>query len=145
MIGVILTGHGSFATGLHEAAIQIVGKQEQFQAVNFPDGASTEALEQQLRDAVKVCDKGDGVIFLTDLLGGSPFRTASLISFELTQAEVITGTNMQLLLELLLEREDLTPQEARDVMIESARIGITSFWHENQKKSSQTEVCDDGI
>lgn len=144
MLGVILTGHGRFASGLHQAACQIVGEQPQFAAVDFPDGVSSDTLETELRMAIEACDRGDGVVFMTDILGGSPFRYSSLLSMETSNIEVITGTNMQMLIEMLMERDDLSPAEFREMGLSSGIRGITSLWHESQKKRA-TEVEDDGI
>ena len=144
MLGVILTGHGRFASGLYQAACQIVGEQPQFAAVDFPDGASSDTLEKELRMAIEACDRGDGVVFMTDILGGSPFRYSSLLSMEIPNIEVITGTNMQMLIEMLMERDDLSPAEFREMGLSSGIRGITSLWHESQKKRA-TEVEDDGI
>lgn len=145
MLGVILTGHGHFATGLYDAVIQIMGRQPQFMAIDFPDGESSDVLADQLKDAVLKCDQGDGIIFLTDILGGSPFRTSAQISFEHENIEVITGTNLQLIIEMLLEREGLDVVTFRDMAIERAKSGVTSLWHETTKKNSNIKVQDDGI
>lgn len=145
MLGIILTGHGSFATGLYEAAEQIIGKQPQFTAINFPDGMSSEELEQQLTKALKECDKGDGVIFFTDILGGSPFRLAAMLSYQFNNIEVISGTNLPMLLEMLLQRDELDAENFRLQAIEIAKSAITSLWHENQKKPITKEEYSDGI
>jgi PTS system N-acetylgalactosamine-specific IIA component len=51
-------------------------------------------------------------VFLTDLLGGRHF--ASLQRWRCkTGREVITGTNLQLLLEMVLERDDLSSEAFR--------------------------------
>ncbi|OCG35875.1 PTS galactosamine/N-acetylgalactosamine transporter subunit IIA [Gilliamella sp. Gris1-4] len=145
MLGIILTGHGSFATGLYEAATQIIGQQMQFTAINFQDGMSSEQLEQRLNIALKQCDTGQGVVFLTDIVGGSPFRLAAMLSYQNNNIEVISGTNMPLLLEILLQREDIDLPTIRQETIENGKKTITSLWHEHQKKSPLDEVCSDGI
>lgn len=145
MLGVILTGHGSFATGLYEAAVQIMGEQIQFTAVNFPDGMSSEQLEHQLIDALTVCDKGDGVVFLTDILGGSPFRFAAMLSYQYPHIEVISGTNMPLLLEMLMQRDAIDSASFRLLAIDNGKQGVTSLWHENQKSPATNKECQDGI
>ena len=38
MIGILVTGHGRFATGITSALELVLGKQEWFEAVDFPDG-----------------------------------------------------------------------------------------------------------
>lgn len=145
MLGIVLTGHGGFASGLYQACAQIMGEQPQFVAVNFPDDMSTEELENSLRDAINQCNNGDGVVFLTDILGGSPFRTASMLSFELPNTEVITGTNMPMLLDLLLSRSELNSESLRQHAITTAQQGVTSLWHESQQNSKSVKKEQDGI
>ena len=145
MSGVILTGHGRFASGLYQAICQIMGEQPYFCAVDFPDGKSTDELELELQEAVASCKQAGGVVFVTDILGGSPFRCASMMSMNAANMEVVTGTNMQMLIELLMERDGLSAEELRDMAIDSGKRGITSLWHESHKQQSEAEVECDGI
>lgn len=145
MLGIVLTGHGHFASGLYEATLQIMGAQPQFTAVDFPEGISTDELEIRLRNALQQCDKGCGVIFLTDILGGSPFRTAAQISFNYTNVEVLTGTNLQLVIEMLIERDGLDASSFRNIAIDKAKQAVTSLWHQTSKNRVATRESDDGI
>ncbi len=52
MLGIILTGHGGFASGLEQAMKQILGEQPQFIAIDFPETSSTARLTAQLEQAV---------------------------------------------------------------------------------------------
>ena len=146
MIAVILSGHGGFASGLEKAVVQIIGEQEQFKAIDFPVDMTTPQLELAMREAIAEIDSGDGVVFLTDLLGGTPFRTASLLSQEQEQEyiEVVTGTNLQMVAEMLLEREGISIEEFRCQALECGHRGMTSLAGE-LAKSQQREVVEDGI
>ena len=104
MLSIILTGHGGFASGMEKAMKQILGEQSQFIAIDFPETSSTAQLTSQLEEAIAQLDCEDGIVFLTDLLGGTPFRVASTLAMQKPGCEVITGTNLQLLLEMVLER-----------------------------------------
>ncbi|EFH4250506.1 PTS galactosamine/N-acetylgalactosamine transporter subunit IIA [Escherichia coli] len=103
MLSIILTGHGGFASGMEKAMKQILGEQSQFIAIDFPETSSTALLTSQLEEAIAQLDCEDGIVFLTDLLGGTPFRVASTLAMQKPGCEVITGTNLQLLLEMVLE------------------------------------------
>ena len=48
MPGIILCGHGGFASGLEKAMLQIIGEQEDFAAVDFPAESTTARLTQEL-------------------------------------------------------------------------------------------------
>lgn len=144
MLGVVITGHGGFASGLLQAVEQVIGPQEQCIAVDFPEGMCTDTLNQALKVACQRCEQGEGVVFLTDLLGGSPFRQASLIVLEHQNYQVVTGTNMQMAAEMMLERDGMSAVEFRDMALECGHRGLTSLWHE-QQHTKQTIINDDGI
>ncbi|EGD4400788.1 N-acetylgalactosamine-specific PTS system EIIA component 2 [Escherichia marmotae] len=78
MLSIILTGHGGFASGMEKAMKQILGEQSQFIAIDFPETSSTALLTSQLEEAIAQLDCEDGIVFLTDLLGGTPFRVQAL-------------------------------------------------------------------
>ncbi|MGD8110447.1 PTS galactosamine/N-acetylgalactosamine transporter subunit IIA [Vibrio sp. NTOU-M3] len=144
MIAVILSGHGGFASGIEKAIHQVIGEQPQFQAIDFPVDMTTPQLESAMRDAISLHDNGEGIVFLTDLLGGTPFRTASLLSQERNDIEVVTGTNLQMVAEMLLERDELNLLEFRQQALECGHRGMTSLADELQQSKTQ-ETCDDGI
>ena len=146
MIAVILSGHGGFASGIEQAIEQIIGQQTQFQAIDFPVECTTAQLDKAMREAVQELDSGEGIVFLTDLLGGTPFRTASLISQERDDIQVVTGTNLQMAAEMLLERDELNLIEFRDQALACGHRGITSLAAEmTSKEQQQQEAVEDGI
>ena len=127
MLGIILTGHGGFASGMEKAMKQILGEQSQFAAIDFPEPSSTVRLTAQLEEAVAELDGTEGIIFLTDLLGGTPFRVASTLAMQQSGREVITGTNLQLLLEMVMERDGLSSEAFRLQALECGHRGLTSL------------------
>lgn len=73
MLGIILTGHGGFASGMEKAMKQILGEQTQFIAIDFPETSTTALLTSQLEQAVSELDAQQDIVFLTDLLAGRHF------------------------------------------------------------------------
>ncbi|MCG9784268.1 PTS sugar transporter subunit IIA [Vibrio brasiliensis] len=143
MIAVILSGHGGFASGLAKAVFQVIGEQPQFKFIDFPEEATTPQLEKAMREAIEEIDSGEGIVFLTDLLGGTPFRTASLLSQERSDIEVVTGTNMQMAAEMLLERDELSLIEFRQQAVECGYRGITSLAEEMQQKAPIADTVEE--
>lgn len=127
MLSIILTGHGGFASGMEKAMKQILGDQPQFIAIDFPETSTTTLLTSQLEQAVQELENEEGLIFLTDLLGGTPFRVASTLAMKKTGREVVTGTNLQLLLEMVLDREGLNGETFRLQALECGHRGLTSL------------------
>lgn len=127
MISIILSGHGGFATGLEKAMMQIIGEQSQVIAIDFTERSSPSQLNAQFNQALASLGEDDGVIFLTDLLGGTPFRLASILALEKANREVITGVNLQLLLEIVLDPDGLSSQELRQKALACGHQGLTSL------------------
>lgn len=144
MPGIMITGHGGFASGLLQAVEQVVGPQENCIAVNFPEQMSTAQLNVALGAALAEVTQPDGVVFLTDMLGGSPFRCASELADLHGDCEVLTGVNMQLAAEMMLEREGLSLDEFREVALACGKRGLTSLWHERRRVKCE-DVQTDGI
>ena len=99
MIGLVVTGHGHFADGLHTSAKMIAGENENVKYVNFEDGMSTETLAEKLSAAYNELAACDGIVVLSDLPGGSPFKTAIEVAVALPvkKIEVLAGTNLPMI------------------------------------------------
>lgn len=144
MPGIVITGHGGFASGLLQAVEQVVGPQPYCVAVNFPEQMSTAELKAALISALVEVAQPDGVVFLTDMLGGSPFRCASELADAQGHCEVLTGVNMQLVAEMMLERDGLSLDEFRELALACGKRGLTSLWHERRRVKCE-DVQTDGI
>ena len=124
MIGLIVTGHGHFGTGLTTSVELVAGPQQNYVAVDF-DGQGTEKLENDLRAAFETLKDCDGILVLSDLPGGSPMKTAVEQSVALANVRVIAGTNLPMLMATCLMRGFMDDIDtlANSVMDE-ARNGI---------------------
>ncbi|TQI81970.1 PTS system N-acetylgalactosamine-specific EIIA component (Man family) [Serratia fonticola] len=142
MPGIVITGHGGFASGLLQAVEQVVGAQPACVAVDFPVHMGTAELSAALLAALQAVKQPDGVVFLTDMLGGSPFRCASELADTQGNCEVLTGVNMQLAAEMMLEREGLSLDAFRDMALACGKRGLTSLWHERRKVRCENAEAD---
>lgn len=146
MVSIIITGHGRFASGLHNALEQIIGTQQQIVAVDFPVGMSTQQLDQSLQQALDTLPVEQGVVFFTDLLGGSPFRSAVQLSVQQSQFEVIAGTNMQMLAETVLDRDEIpTASEFVQQALAAGNRGIVRFVLESDIQNHHGNNESEGI
>ena len=100
MIGLVVTGHGLFAEGMHSSAKMIAGENELVKYVCFEEGMNTEQLSEKLVAAYNELANCDGIVVLSDLPGGSPFRTAveSSMSFPEKNIVVLSGTNLPMII-----------------------------------------------
>ncbi len=97
MIGIVLVTHSKLAQEFLAAMEQVVGKQDQARAISIGPDDDMERRRAEILAAAGEVDSGDGVILLTDMFGGTPSNLAISV-MEQTQAEVIAGLNLPMLI-----------------------------------------------
>ncbi len=105
MTGIMVVGHGHFATGITSAAELIIGKQACYAAVDFPEGDTKTELEEHIRQGLKSLDDAEEILVLCDLLSGSPFNTVVMEAMKDKRLTVYYGVNLGMLVETLMNRE----------------------------------------
>ena len=76
MIGIIVTGHGTFATGLTSGLKLLAGEPSDYESVDFDPEESLEVLTENLTHALDRLESCEGILILADLTGGSPYNAA---------------------------------------------------------------------
>jgi mannose PTS system EIIA component len=105
MIGLVLVTHGRLAVEFRSALEHVVGPQKQIEAVTIGPDDDIERCRQQIIDAVKKADSGDGVAILTDMFGGTPSNLAISV-MNTPNVEVVAGINLPMLVKLAKVRDD---------------------------------------
>lgn len=113
MVGVILVTHGQFGQHLLEAALTILGPQEQCAHLAVEGAVDMATLLTDLKSAVKRMETGEGVIILTDMFGGTP-SNISLSLLQPGKVDVLTGVNLPMLLRILGMRDQELTQLAQN-------------------------------
>lgn len=141
MIGIIVSGHGNFASGLSSAIELIAGKQDNFVVVDFNKSYSSNDLKIKIKDAIDDMEV-DGYVFFTDISGGTPFKTCVELSIEIGNSEVIAGTNLPMLMEILFDRFSCS---AKDIMKRSIELGKDNIKHFEMSYKKENTDIEDGI
>ena len=102
MTGLIITGHGQFASGLVSAVELLIGHQELLAAVDFKSGQSWDTLMEHLKDAVGTMQTCDELLILCDMIGGSPYKCAAALTDTDPRLTVLYGINLGMALELAI-------------------------------------------
>lgn len=103
MIGLVVVTHGRLAEEFLAAMEHVVGPQEQTRAICIAPDDDMEHRRADILAAVKAVDKGQGVIVLTDMFGGTPSNLAISI-LKQPNVEVIAGVNLPMLIKLASAR-----------------------------------------
>ena len=124
MVGFILTGHGQFAPGLASAIAMVAGDQPAFTVVPF-EGDQAASYGGDLRAAITAMrEECDGVLVFTDLLGGTPFNQSMMIAQDVDNVEVLTGTNLPMVIELLFLRGNATLAELGEQAAQIRQVAV---------------------
>jgi len=128
MIGLVIVTHGRLAEEFVLAMEHVVGPQSAVEAICIGPEDDMEKRRQDILNACNRVDTGGGVILLTDMFGGTPSNLAISV-MEQTQAEVIAGLNLPMLIKLASVRTRQSLEEAVACAQEAGRkyISVASY------------------
>ena len=126
MVAIIVGTHGNFARELIKTCEMIVGKKENIAAVTLEPGESADGLVEKYKNAIKDLDAKDGILFITDLFGGSPYNAACKIAMENDHVGVVAGVNLSMALEVF-SSQDLPVEELIEIAQTSGKQGVMVF------------------
>jgi len=124
MIGILIVTHKELAEALMSIYDLILGPREGISAVSLDPNAPPEVSRNQIQRALAQVNNGNGVLILTDMLGGTPCNL-TLPFLQEGKAEVITGVNLPMLMKLSQIRDQKDLREAAAALKQSGQRGIT--------------------
>ena len=98
MFGIIVGTHGDFANGILQSCEMIYGKRENIKAVTLVPGEGPDDVVAKYEQAIKELGNPDRILFLNDLLGGSPYNAACRIVVNNENYGIVTGVNLPMLI-----------------------------------------------
>lgn len=107
-MGIIVIGHGHFATGIVSGAELIAGGSDSICAIDFSLDVTPDQLYEKISEKVSSMEaQNEKVLILCDLAGGTPFNVSNQIRMERgDQIELLGGINLPILLEIIFSLED---------------------------------------
>ena len=102
---IILASHGPFAQGALECAQMLIGQQQDIKVISVLVDSNIDNLRQQMSESYQSLNKGDGVIILVDIMGGTPCNLAGELLIQHGDVLLFSGFNIPVLLEVLNNRE----------------------------------------
>jgi PTS system mannose-specific IIA component/PTS system mannose-specific IIB component len=140
MISVIIGTHGMFSEEILKSAEMIFGAQENVGSVTFKPGEGIEDLIEKYNKLINELDCTDGVLFMVDLFGGSPFNAASIIAMKHDNMEIVAGVNLPMILETLGSRDFSNLSELLAIAENSGKEAIRVL-----TKNIETDIEDEII
>lgn len=135
MIGVALICHGEMANGLKDSVRLVIGEQEQFKALGLFEDDSIDEFANEVYDLIKEVNSNGEVLVLVDVMGASPYNATSRNITKLKEdginIRVISGVNLPMLLETLLQRPMIESlDELYPLALTSGRDSIKELFEE---------------
>ena len=124
MIGILIVTHKELAEALTGVWDLILGRQEGIVALSLDPNAPPEVSRQQIQRGLSQVNNGNGVVILTDMLGGTP-SNLTLSFLQEGKVEVITGVNLPMLMKLAQLRDKNDLREVALALKQSGQKGIT--------------------
>jgi PTS system mannose-specific IIA component len=123
MVGILIVSHGRLAEALISSVESLVGKLQKIRGVSIWPKDKEEKIKDQIQKEMAEVEDGEGVVILTDILGGTPTNLSlSLLKDE--KVEVVTGVNMPMLMTLLSYRTGRSLREIGKLVKKSGRRSI---------------------
>jgi len=123
MVGILVVSHGGLADALIASVQSLVGNLQRTRGVSIWPKEKEEEVKDWIQKGMREVDDGDGVVILTDVLGGTP-TNLSLSFLEDEKVEVVTGVNMPMLLTLSSYRKGKSLEEISRLAKKSGRRSI---------------------
>lgn len=106
MIGIVVTGHGNFASEIISIVESIMGEQSYLEAVSVKVGEGEHNLRSKLDAVLKMMDI-DEVLILSDIFGGSFSNACTYFARNRKHVAVVTGVNLPMMLKVLTYRSSV--------------------------------------
>jgi PTS system mannose-specific IIA component len=123
MVGILIVSHGKLAEALISSVQFLVGNLQKIRGVSIWPKDKGKEVRDRIQKEIEEVDDGDGVVILTDVLGGTP-TNLSLSFLKEEKVEVVTGVNMPMLLTLSSYRKGRSLREIGKLVKKSGRRGI---------------------
>jgi PTS system mannose-specific IIA component len=125
LIGIVIVAHGGLAREYCSAVTHVVGPQADMLAIAIEDNHDRSAKQAEICAAADQVDRGDGVVIVTDIFGGSPSNLA-LMACAGDKRRILYGANLPMLIKLAKSR-DLPVSDAVAAALEAGRKYINSL------------------
>ncbi|EJI7842140.1 PTS N'-diacetylchitobiose transporter subunit IIB [Salmonella enterica subsp. enterica serovar Aba] len=129
-IAIVVITHGSSAEPLCKTAEMIVGQQENLAVLDFYPGENVDSLAIKISKSLRQLNTDNGLLFLVDVFGGSPFNAAMLVSSAQRYSDVVSGVNIPMLIDCFMDRN--TVKNFSDLVDVAKNSGIAGILSMNQ-------------
>ncbi|CUH95135.1 hypothetical protein P22_1204 [Propionispora sp. 2/2-37] len=139
---MIVTGHGQFATALQSTFELLLGPTDVLHFVDFTAADTDKSLKECFK-RILAANEDRQVLFVCDILGGTPFKVAAELALHDANREVVAGVNVGSIIEAIYQDEEMPVQALADAVIRASKKATVKF--EKAAISHKCSGCENGI
>lgn len=119
---LILMTHGNFAEGILHSAKMIIGEAVQrTYAIGVQAEMDQEIVIQKFKEVTAELQEGEPLYVMVDILSGTPCNVAIRMIKEYEDYTIISGLNLAMLLEFIMDEPFMEKQERAQAAIEEGK------------------------
>lgn len=141
---LVVTGHGRYATSIKSTLEMLAGENDEVKYIDFTQEDNDMTLKGKMQIVINE-NIGLGILFVCDLLGGTPFKSAVELSILNENIEVVAGCNIGSILESIFQLENTDIGELADLIVESSIKSTLRFKINNIQDKIEESNSDSGI
>lgn len=140
---IVLVSHGEQAKGMLNTVQMLLGQQENIAAYCLYPEQDVSSLTEQLRSELETYG-AEKIIFMTELMHGSPFNAVVSLTRDYPDMHHITGTNLAVLMSVVLERDTdgATGESICEAALDASQNSIVDVSKMLAKESNSEEEED---
>jgi len=125
MIKIIVVTHGDFGAYLIEAAEGIAGVQKEgLKNVSISPKMSLEIINEVISKGVDELGTQEGLIFMTDMPGGTPMNVSLSIAAKIENSAVICGINISMMISAFMNRKNMDLEKLVEKIVNDGKRSI---------------------
>lgn len=123
---LVITGHGKYATSIKSTLEMLAGGNDEVKYIDFTEEDNDITLKGKMQIVIDA-NIGLGILFVCDLLGGTPFKSAVELSILNENIEVVAGCNLGSILETIFQLENTVIGELADSIVNLSNKSTIRF------------------
>ncbi|MGX6978335.1 PTS sugar transporter subunit IIA [Vagococcus elongatus] len=140
-VAVLVASHGRFAEAALESAEMIVGKQENCGCLSVEMDVNLKEAIEEMQSILDGLETSAGTVVLVDLFGGTPSNVSGNIVLKNDKILAISGLNLPMLIQLLLNRHMSLDELAEDLE-KTYLSGFTNITEVLSKEDNNEDECE---
>lgn len=123
---IIISGHGAYATALKSTIELVAGSNADMYFIDFLVTDTDTTLRAKIHTVLhKNMEKQ--ILFVCDILGGTPFKIAAEIANNNDNMEVVAGVNVGSIIEVMFQKDELSISDLSNMIIETSKKSTIKF------------------